>query len=160
MQLRARPETFSAIDCPTTSGFKAFSVESFRAYATGAHAEGWRCSWGCPGPPLGSLPVLIHAHVSPLSLHVCAAPHAQCVSLPALPCHPVRLYELHLGWHERAWLERRLVEAFEVEDAGLEFGGAARCSETAEAEAAAQAKAEGVLQLGGEGEGEPAVARA
>ncbi|PRW59897.1 putative tocopherol chloroplastic Q6K7V6 [Chlorella sorokiniana] len=109
VQLRARPETFSTIDCPTTSGFKPFSVESFTAYAS------------------------------------------------------VRLYELHLGWHERSWVERRLVEAFEVQDAGLEFGGAARCSEDELQAAAAAQKAEGaagVLELGGEGEGEPALAYA
>ena len=76
----------------------------------------------------------------------------------------MRLYELHLGWHERGWVQRRLVEAFEVADAGLEFGGAARCSEEQLEAAAARETAEGptggALQLGGEGEGEPAVALA
>ncbi|KAI7841255.1 hypothetical protein COHA_005028 [Chlorella ohadii] len=106
VQLRARPETFSTVDCPTTSGFKPFSVESFTAYAS------------------------------------------------------VRLYELHLGWHERSWVERRLVEAFEVQDAALEFGGSARCDGAELKEAATAEEVEEAaraLQLGGgEGEGEPA----
>lgn len=76
----------------------------------------------------------------------------------------MRLYELRLGWHERDWVQRCLVEAFEVQDAGLEFGGTARCSEEQLKSAAAGETAEGPtggsLQLGGEGEGEPAVAPA
>ena len=77
------------------------------------------------------------------------------------PCTlPVRLYELHLGWHERSWVERRLVEAFEVQDAALEFGGSARCDGAELKEAATAEEVEEAaraLQLGGgEGEGEPA----
>lgn len=70
----------------------------------------------------------------------------------------VRLYELRLGWHQRGWVERRLVEAFEVQGAALEFGGAARCTDPA-AGAAPEELAEGELAgllLGAGGEAQPA----
>ncbi len=104
-------------------------------------------------------------HSQPCSACIAALWWVRSLTNHSSAFHPctlttVRLYELHLGWHDRSWVERRLVEAFEVQDAALEFGGTARCDEAELKAAAMAAEAEGAagaLQLGGGGgEGEPA----
>jgi hypothetical protein len=39
----------------------------------------------------------------------------------------VRLHEYGLSFRGSSWVQKRLVEAFEVAGAAVEFGGSARC---------------------------------
>lgn len=47
----------------------------------------------------------------------------------------MRLFEIRIGPHERGWVQKVLVESFEVEGAALEFGGDRRCKGERDAEA-------------------------
>lgn len=47
----------------------------------------------------------------------------------------VRLFELRIGPHQRGWVQKVLVESFEVEGAALEFGGDRRCADKEGAQA-------------------------
>lgn len=66
---------------------------------------------------------------------------ARCVSRfpaarTAAPARPaVRLFELRIGPHQRGWVQKVLVESFEVEGAALEFGGDRRCADKEGAQA-------------------------
>jgi len=56
----------------------------------------------------------------------------------------VRLFDYRLSFHERGWVQKRLLEAWEFEMAALEFGGDRRCQQAAaEAEAAAEQASKG-----------------
>jgi hypothetical protein len=50
-----------------------------------------------------------------------------CITLswPAWPA--VRLLEYRFSNHERGWVQKHLLEAFEFEGAAVEFGGDCRC---------------------------------
>jgi hypothetical protein len=39
----------------------------------------------------------------------------------------VRLFEYRFSNHERGWVQKHLLEAFEFEGAAVEFGGDCRC---------------------------------